>query len=271
MPTEPFSRLELGLGAALAAGLAVWTALGWGGLTFALVVASLLLAGGSLWSCGVLYGAPAARRFLACGVTLGWLAEEAGATLGWLFGSYAYTAVLGPKLGAVPVVIPLMWFGLCHLGWVLACLLLWRTPVAPRWGWPAGALTAALAALLVTAFDLGADPYFVYVLKAWIMTKTDGGWFGETIRGFEGWLIVSFTIVCLFQLWARPTLAAGPVGRLHRAALLPVGVYAGFILFQVTQAQPVALRVVAFFAMGIPALVAAVAWHLWTRTPGETA
>lgn len=270
MPTEPFSRLELGLGVVLAVGLAAWTALGWGGLSFALVTASLLLAAASYWSCGVLYGTSAARRFLACGAGLGWLAEEAGATMGWLFGSYTYTEVLGPKLGAVPMVIPLMWFGLCHVGWVLACLLLWRAPVAPRWGWPAGVLTAVLAALLVTAFDLGADPYFVYVLQAWIMTKKDGGWFGETIRGFEGWLIVSFAIVCLFQLWARPVLAAVALPRLHRAALLPVGLYAGFIAFQITQAQPIALRVVAFFAMGIPALVAAVAWHLWTRTPGET-
>ena len=269
MPTEPFSRLEGGLGATLAAGLALWTGLGWGALSLALVIASLVLAGASYWSCGVLYGAPAARRFLACGVVLGWLAEEAGATLGWLFGSYTYTSVLGPRLGAVPVVIPLMWFGLCHIGWVLAGLLLWRAPVTPGVGWPAGVLTAALAAMLVTAFDLGADPYFVYVLKAWIMTKTDGGWFGETIRGFEGWLIVSFTIVCLFQLWARPALAVGPPARLRRAALVPVGLYAGFIGFQVTQAQPVALRVVAFFAMSIPVIVAAVAWHHWTPAPQE--
>lgn len=44
------------------------------------------------------------------------------------------------------------------------------------------AFMSLMAAMLVTAYDLGADPYMVFVLKAWIMTKTDGGWFGETLQ-----------------------------------------------------------------------------------------
>ena len=48
------------------------------------------------------------------------------------------------------------------------------------------------------------------------------------------------------------------------AGLVPVLVYAAFIIFQVTQSQPLALRFIAFFAMGIPCLIALVAWSQWS-------
>jgi uncharacterized membrane protein len=238
-------------------------------VSLALVVASLVLAGASLWSCRVLLGARTAWTFLALAAATGWFAEETGANLGWFFGDhYTYTEVLGPRLLTVPLVIPLMWFGLCYIGWLMACLTLWRAPVPPAGGWRRGALAALLAAMIVTAFDLGADPYFVYVLKAWIMDDKQGGWFGETLRGFTGWMVVSFAIVALFQALARPRLLRGAAdARARRAALVPVLVYFGFIAFQVTQTQPAALRVVALFAMGIPAMLALVAWSQWAGTP----
>lgn len=252
--------------------LVAWTWAGYGAISVALVVASLVLAGVNLWSSQVLLGERATRIFFVTGVALGWLAEQAGATLGWFFGDYTYTQVLGPRVAAVPIVIPFMWFGLCHIGFVMASLMLWHRPAPPGGGWPLGLLAAGLAAMVVTAFDLGADPYFVYQLKAWIMKETDGGWFGETVRGFEGWMIVSFTIVLVFQALARPgrpgAVASGEARRRH-AALVPVLVYAGMIVFQVTQVQPIALRVVSFFAMGIPVVVALHGWWRWTRTAPE--
>ncbi len=259
-------------GLAMALALVLWTAYAYSLLSVALVLASLALGGTSLWSCQALLGPRCAWIFLGTAAVLGWLAEQTGVTLGWFFGSYTYTDVLGPRLGAVPVVIPLMWFGLCYIGFLMACLVLWRRPAPPA-GWKSGALTALLAAMIVTAFDLGADPYFVFQLKAWIMEKTDGHWFGETVRGFEGWMVVSFTIVCAFQALAKPRLAAaagtGAIAR--RAGLTSIIVYAGMIVFQVTLTQPLALRFIAFFAMGIPCLIAVVAWSQWARTLPEGA
>lgn len=257
--------------AGVAVALALWTLHSYSQLSLALVIASLALSGASLWSCQSLLGARAARLFLAVAVALGWLAEQAGATLGWFFGDYTYTDVLGPRVGAVPIVIPLMWFGLCYIGFLMACLVLWRRPAPAVAGWKAGVLVALLAAMIVTAFDLGADPYFVYVLKAWIMGKKDGGWFGETVKGFEGWMLVSFAIVAVFQAVARPQLATRTGGIARTAALVPILVYAGMIVFQVSQTQPLALRVIAFFAMGIPALIASVAWTQWARQLQEAA
>jgi len=255
---------------AVAVALVLWTFHSYSQLSVALVMASLVLSAATLWSCHALLGPRAARLFLATAVALGWLAEQAGVTLGWFFGDYTYTDVLGPRVGAVPIVIPLMWFGLCYIGFLMSCLVLWCRP-APAAGWKAGALVAFLAAMIVTAFDLGADPYFVYVLKAWIMGKKDGGWFGETVKGFEGWMLVSFAIVAVFQAVARPHLVAEAGRAARRAALVPIVVYAGMIVFQVSLTQPVALRVIAFFAMGIPALIASVAWSQWSQKLHEAA
>ena len=243
--------------------LVLWTFLFFPLQSVVLVIASLALCGAGLWSCRTLMGARSAWIFLAGGIALGWCAEQAGSTMGWFFGHYSYTEVLGPRLGSVPIVIPLMWFGLCQIGFVMASLLLWRRPVPSAVGWKSGALVAWLAAMIVTAFDLGADPYFVYVLKAWVMQKKDGGWFGETLRGFDGWMVVSFSIVAAYLAIARPQLvtASGPTVR--RAALVPIVIYVGMIGFQVMMTEPAALRVVALFAMGIPSLVAWMAWSQW--------
>lgn len=135
-------------------------------LTPVLVLTCIALAAASLWSARRLLGSTAAFGFAAIALSLGWLAEEMGATRGWFFGRYHYTEVLGPRLGAVPLAIPLMWFAVSWLGLVMARLILWRDPAAREGSWPQRLLTAWLAALIITAFDLGADPYLVYVIGA---------------------------------------------------------------------------------------------------------
>jgi uncharacterized membrane protein len=75
----------------------------------------------------------------------------------------------------------------------------------------------------------------VFVLKAWIMTKTDGWWFGETLQGFVGWALVSFVIVFSFRqtLRKRPSRAALSVARRH--TLAPLVIYGGNMVFQICE------------------------------------
>jgi uncharacterized membrane protein len=232
-------------------------------ITPALVLACVGLFAACMWSATKLIGWTAACGFAALSVPIGWFAEQMGASRGWFFGSYDYTSVLGPKVGDVPIAIPLMWFALTWLAWVMANLILWREPVLREASWPRRTLTAFLAAMIVTAFDLGADPYFVFVLHAWIMQKTDGGWFGETLQGFVGWMIVSFFIVMLAQARVRPQQPGGDASVQRKAALVPMLIYASGLVFQMLFGQPVEIKAIAFFAMGIPLLVALAAWWPW--------
>lgn len=232
-------------------------------LTFGLIIASLLMFAICFWSARTLIGWRGAWGFAALSLPLGWFAEQMGTSRGWFFGQYSYTDVLGPALGNVPLTIPLMWFALTWLAWLMACLILWHQPVPDKMAWPGRVLSALLAAMIVTAFDLGADPYFVHVLHAWIMQRTDGGWFGETLKGFAGWMEVSFVIVLAAQVLVKPKLVASRGQHQRLAVLAPLGIYAACMVFQMCLGHPVETRVVAFFAMGIPLLVALAAWWSW--------
>ena len=264
-PSHYLPRLTLGLLAAFLVSLLARGA----STTTQLLIASSVAMFLCCWSSAAhLLGMRAANRFVAIALPLGWLAEEGGARYGWFFGSYRYTDVLGPTLGAVPVIIPLMWFALCYVAYILANLMVWQAPVerapAPGMYWAHTLVMAFLAAALVTAYDLGADPYMVFTLKAWIMAKTDGGWFGETLQGFVGWMVVAFTIVLLFRLAVRraPPVPALPV--LGRHTAVPLGIYAGSMLFQACLGNPIETRAIALFAMGIPLLAALCGWARWT-------
>lgn len=247
----------------LAAFLAALAARSWGETTTLLVVSSILMFACCWASASHLLGPGPALRFVAIGVVLGWIAEELGATKGWFFGSYTYTEVLGPRIGSVPFIIPLMWFALCYVAYIIANMIVWQAPTDGAPSARQSLFMSFIAAMIVTAYDLGADPYMVFTLKAWIMTKTDGGWFGETLQGFVGWMAVAFTIIYSFRLTLRrkPPVAGSGVTPVH--ALVPLFVYGGSMLFQSLHGSPIETRAIALFAMGIPLLTALCGWTRW--------
>jgi putative membrane protein len=247
----------------LAAFLLVTLLRGQGETTILLIVSSIAMFGCCYASATHLLGPRAACHFALIAVVFGWFAEQMGSSYGWFFGSYTYTEVLGPRVGDVPFIIPLMWFALCYSAYVIGNLIVWQAPsdgAAPTFQ----ILTMSLvAAMIVTAYDLGADPYMVFVLKAWIMTKTDGWWFGETVQGFAGWAFVTFVIVASFRFSLRkwPAAPTAPFSRWN--TVVPLLVYGGSMCFQVAKGYPVETRSIALFAMGIPLLTALCGVQRW--------
>lgn len=231
--------------------------------TATLVVSSTFMFGFCVVSAAHLLGVGPALRFAGVAAGVGWFAEQMGATRGWFFGEYEYTDVLGPRLGEVPVVIPMMWFALTYAGYVIANLIVSRTPVDRSAGLADLALLSFLSAMVVTAFDLGADPYLVFKLGAWIMVKKDGWWFGETLQGFAGWMLVSFVVVMTFRLWLRGRAPRPAAGFMRRHAALPLLLYGGLMAYQIVLGHPVETRTIAAFAMGIPLLCAVAGWRQW--------
>lgn len=231
--------------------------------TIALVVASVVMFACCWASATHLLGARAALRFVLIAVSFGWFAEQMGTSHGWFFGHYTYTDVLGWRLVDVPIVIPLMWFALAYAGYVITNLIVWQSPVDGAPGLGQAAMLSFVAAMIVTAFDLGADPYLVYTLKAWIMAKTDGAWFGETVQGFFGWVFVAFVIIFGFRLSVRSLPLRSPTPFLRRHALVPLAIYASGMVFQMLLGNPVEIRSIAPFAMGIPLLCALAGFQRW--------
>lgn len=262
-------RLAARLAAPLLAGVLVVLALRARGESTVLLVAGSILMFACCWASAVhLLGARAAARFVLAALVIGWTAEELGATRGWFFGHYKYTDVLSPRLGSVPAVIPLMWFALTYTAYVLGNLLVWQSPRddgAGRTNLPQHALMAFVGAAIVTCYDLGADPYMVYRLRAWIMARTDGDWFGETVQGFAGWMVVSFCILLAFRLGGPAARTASTLSVRPRHTLVPVLLYAGLMSYQVLLGYPVETRTVALFAMGFPLLAACCGLARWRR------
>ncbi|MES2315902.1 MAG: carotenoid biosynthesis protein [Pseudomonadota bacterium] len=236
--------------------------------TTLLLIGSSALMFACCWSSAIqLLGARPALHFVLIALPLGWFAEQIGASYGWFFGSYTYTEVLGPTLGDVPVIIPLMWFALTYVAYVLANLIVWQTPVDGVAPLGQSLVMSLLAALIVTAYDLGADPYMVFTLKAWIMTMKDGWWFGETLQGFFGWAFVSFVIIFAFRMTLKRRAPQPPLQVAKWHAVVPMLIYGGSMVFQMVFGSPVETRTIAFFAMGIPLLCAALGWWRWRGAP----
>ncbi len=231
--------------------------------TLALVVASVFMFAACWANATHLLGVKPALLFVALAMGMGWFAEQMGSTRGWFFGSYSYTAVLGWRLGDVPAIIPMMWFALCYVGYLLANFCIWQRPLATPARLPGAVFLSFLAAALVTAYDLGADPYMVYVLKAWIMTEKDGWWFGETLEGFAGWVFVAFVIISTFRLLTRKQALQVGEGYAKWQALLPFLIYGFSMVFQMLKGHPVETRTIALFAMGIPLLIGLAGWWRW--------
>jgi len=262
MTPSPHRRLPIAAATLLALFLLV-LAKRIGGESTVLLVASSLTMFGCCWaSAAHLLGGAASTRLVAIALAFGWLAEQLGSSYGWFFGSYTYTPVLGPRLLDVPVVIPMMWFALTYVGYVVANLIVWQDPVDGPATLGHDALMALLGAMVVTCYDLGVDPYMVYVLKAWIMTEKDGWWFGETVQGFAGWMTVAFAILFAFRRLAR-VRAPAAAGATLRHVLVPLSVYAGLMVFQVLLGYPVEARTIALFAMGFPLLAATLGLLRW--------
>lgn len=236
---------------------------GGGLVTMALVAGGLLVFVLAWASASHLLGTGAALRFVAVALALGWFAEQMGASYGWFIGSRQYADALGWRLGAVPAVLPLMWFTLCYAGYVIANLMIWHAPVdgSPRWG--DTLLLSLLAAMVVTTFDVGA--YRLFEPATGVMAEADGGWTNATGPGRIGGLLVAFAIVLAFRLAARGHQLPRSARLSPRHVLLPLALYGAALLFQLCLGEPAQSRGAAVLAMGIPLLAALTGWRQWRR------
>ncbi|NMB67614.1 MAG: carotenoid biosynthesis protein [Chloroflexi bacterium] len=145
---------------------------------------------------GASYGWRRGLTLVAIVVATGLAFESVGVASGAVYGSYHYTDQLGPKfLGLVPFLIPVAWFMMIYPSFRIADQL--ATRIIPRGFWR-GVLTAGLAAVAMTAWDLAMDPMMV-MAGHWVWEQP-GAYFGVPIQNFWGWWLTTFTVLALYQL-----------------------------------------------------------------------
>lgn len=126
--------------------------------------------------------------------------ELMGTTYGVPFGAYSYTSLLGVKwFDRVPLLIPLSWFTMSWVCWIIAC--------RRAKNWPAILLGTAL----LVGWDLLLDPAMSRVTSYWIWGET-GEYYGMPWMNLVGW---GATGLVLFVILNK--IAPEPRGSRHFA------------------------------------------------------
>jgi uncharacterized membrane protein len=248
--------------------LAPWISLpGLGNIGFTLVFVLF-----AVLHCARCHGWRRTGLFFAAAAVVSLLLEETGVRTGLVYGPYHYSDLLGFKLGHVPILIPLAWFMMIYPSWMVARALVRGVDTRSAAGIAALAL---IAAMVMTAWDTVMDPG-MSAAGNWIW-EHGGPYFGVPLRNYFGWLLTTFLVyVGAGLIWrgaklitstARMKSASQAVAIPRAFAALPIVIYAEFALRYVTAGSIPALRVVALFAMGLPALLALIQVCLAKRTP----
>ena len=166
---------------------------------------------------------------LALGISLSF--EVVGVRSGWPFGSYYYTEKLGWKLfGLVPILVPMAWFIMMYASHTLSAFLLWDSRVegSPKQLWVHNHVRrairhAALAAVVMTAWDLVLDPLMV-AHGHWVWLQ-GGCYFGIPVQNFAGWLGMTFIVCLIYHFCESPSSVTDRQDAEDRIANLPLWSY----------------------------------------------
>ena len=153
----------------------------------------------SLWHASVVLGVRLTMAFFAITTVTSCIFEEIGVVTGLVYGPYHYTSTLGPRLGAVPVLIPLAWFMLVYPSYVVANLIVDGWPVGTPGGRGHLVRLTLLGALVMTAWDLVVDPILSGpTVGAWVWER-GGPYYGVPVQNYLGWIVTTFTVYLLYR------------------------------------------------------------------------
>ncbi|MCC5637733.1 carotenoid biosynthesis protein [Nostoc sp. CHAB 5844] len=164
-------------------------------------------------------GVGRAMAFLLPAVLISLTSELLGTSTGFPFGHYSYLSGLGYKIaGLVPFTIPLSWFYLGCVAYLLARAGL-EVDTKPSLWRHIGAV--GLGSLLLTSWDFVLDPAMSQTALPFWYWQQPGAFFGMPYQNFAGWLgtgAVFMTVAAL--LWRNQPI------KFERSQLnLPLVVY----------------------------------------------
>jgi uncharacterized membrane protein len=189
-------------------------------------IAQALAAGGTLVALmhgARVYGWSGIAVFLAISLAVTFALENLGIATGVPFGRYHFEVAAGlPYIGAVPIVVGLLYFAMGYFSWMIASLLLDDADL--HMDRPVSVVALPLiAAFVMVQWDVVMDPPNATLHRAWIW-HDGGGYFGVPLSNYLGWYLTVWLFYQAFALFVhvRPRIVRP---RPYGAWLLPILVY----------------------------------------------
>ncbi len=203
--------------------------------------------------------------FMIPAIVISLTSELLGTSTGFPFGHYGYLSGLGYKIGGlVPFTIPLSWFYLGLVSYLLARVGLEDRVAANRsvsWWRHLGAI--AIGAVLLTSWDFVLDPAMSQASVPFWLWEQPGAFFGMPYQNFAGWLgtgAVFMAVAALF--WQKTPIA------LSRSQLgLPLTVYLSNFVFAAVMSIGAQIWVPIGLGILLGVVPAVVLWRMATTTP----
>jgi uncharacterized membrane protein len=180
------------------------------------------------------YGWKDALVLLAICLVITFAMENIGAATGFPFGHYHFEVGSNlPHVGAIPVIVGPLWFGMGYFSWVVAGTLLGAQARLSR-NIELIALPV-VAAFVMTQWDVVIDPPESTISKAWIW-HDGGAHFGVPLSNYLGWLLTSWLFYQAFALYLsrRRYVIAQPAEQGRAFRLVAILLYLGSGLTHVT-------------------------------------
>jgi uncharacterized membrane protein len=199
------------------------------------------------------YGWKNAVVLLAICLVVTFTMENIGVATGFPFGHYHFE--VGSDLihvGAIPIIVGPLWFGMGYFAWVVAGTLLGGAH--RRLMGKIGLIALpVVAAFVMTQWDAVMDPPEATISKAWIW-HDGGAHFGVPISNYLGWLLTSWLFYQAFAIYLsrRQDVPTRTVNQGRALGLSAILLYLGSGL---THATP--------WIMGQSGEVVDAAGHVW--------
>lgn len=203
--------------------------------------------------------------FMIPAIVISLTSELLGTSTGFPFGHYGYLSGLGYKIGGlVPFTIPLSWFYLGLVSYLLARVGLESrvaTNQSVSWWRHLGAI--AIGAVLLTSWDFVLDPAMSQASVPFWLWEQPGAFFGMPYQNFAGWLGTGAVFMAVAALlWQKTPMA------LSRSQLgLPLAVYLSNFVFAAVMSIGAQIWVPIGLGILLGVVPAVVLWRMATTTP----
>jgi len=136
--------------------------------------------------------------FFTIAFLISWSSEAASIAIGFPFGDYHYTDLLGPKIGAVPMAVMPAYFVAGYLAWTMSTVFHANlgTGIERRNLF----LVPFVASFVMVMWDFCLDPIRSTIDGAWVW-EDGGAYHAVPVSNYFGWFLTSFVIFQVFALY----------------------------------------------------------------------